>query len=150
MRAVLLSSEHAAHGRVDFAAVIMLDADCDARWLKIASVRVLASLVAGPNAGAWWARLREGVHQTGVAEVGAEDERVRLALVAIAYSEAFERGADGRLEELDAIDEFSDRDLAHAAAMHCGHVMRQAAGDQVGELFARLRSKYGLGDGGAP
>lgn len=149
MRAVVLAAEHAANEHADLAAIVVADAESDPRWLLIGATRALVGLVAGPRATQAFEKLRDDTH-TLAAETGADDENVRLALAAIAYAQAYERGADRRLEELDRTGEFSDRDVAHAAAVLAGHVVLAMAGDRVGEVFGALRRAYGLGDGGAP
>lgn len=149
MRAVVLAAEHAADKRVDYACLVIADAECDPLWLKMAAVRALAGLLAGPYAAEAFARLQDDTHALA-AETGADDETVRLSLAAIAYAQAFERGADGRLAELDRLDEFTDRDVAHAAAVLAGHVVLALAGERTGDAFAALRRAHGLSDGGAP
>jgi hypothetical protein len=80
------------------------------------------------------------------AETGAPDGQVRLSLAAIALSEAYERGAIGRCDELVRMSEFTDLDIAHAAAVLAGHVVAYLAGDQTAAVFAAIRSRNGLAE----
>ena len=141
---VILAAEHAANGRADAAAAVMADSSAPPAWLRVTAVRSLAGLLAGPNATLWFDKLRTDAHVLA-ADVGAPDEQVRLSLAAIALAQAYERCALGRCAELVNTSEFSDLDIAHAAAVHAGSVIAYQAGDQTAEVFARLRRHHGIG-----
>lgn len=142
MLAVIDAAEQAAHGRAEAASVVIADAAVSSAWLRVAAVRALAGLLAGPHAGASFDKLRAEAHELA-AEVGADDEQVRLALAAIALAEAFERGQIGRCDQLVAVSEFSDLDVAHAASVLAGHVVAFLAGTDMAAVFATLRRQHG-------
>ncbi|CKI51676.1 hypothetical protein LTT02_21875 [Mycolicibacterium smegmatis] len=140
---VVRAAELAANGLADAASNVMADSASESAWLRIAAVRTLAGLLAGPDAAVRFDKLRADVHALATA-TGAPDEQARLSLAAIALAEAYERGAIGRCNELMSMAEFADLDIAHAAAVIAGHVVAYLAGDQSGALFAVLRRRHGL------
>jgi hypothetical protein len=148
LAAVIAAAEHAAHNRADASSLEMAESSASPAWLRIAAVRSLAGLLAGPNAAAWFDKLRDDAHELA-AQIGAPDEQVRLSLAAIALAQAYESGAIGRCVDLVNMSEFSDIDIAYAAAVHAGSVVAYVAGEQTAEVFARLRQRHGVQGGAA-
>ncbi|MGV0849459.1 hypothetical protein [Mycolicibacterium phlei] len=140
---VVRAAELAANGRADAASNVVADAVSESAWLRIAAVRTLAGLLAGPDAAARFDKLRADVHELATA-TGASDEQARLSLTSIALAEAYERGAIGRCNELTDMAEFPDLDVAYAAAVICGHVVAYLADGHTDAVFAALRRRHGL------
>lgn len=129
------------------AATIMRQSPHDPRWLAIASVRALAGLAAGPEAREKLDQMRCETLQLAEA-TGADDLLVTLYLEVLACAEAYERGALLRVDEITRDSQFLPSDYAVVAAQFAGQLVACMAGDDAGQVFAALRHKYGVEDGG--
>ena len=140
---VVRAAELAAHGHAEAASNVMADAASEPAWLRIAAVRTLAGLLAGPDAATRFDKLRADVHELATA-TNAPDEQARLSLASIALAEAYERGAIGRCNELTSMAEFPDLDVAYAAAVISGHIVAYLSDGHTDAVFAVLRRRHGL------
>lgn len=142
--ALIDAARHYAYQQPDQAHHVLASSGVDVRWLAGAGVRALARMVAGPQASAWWEKLRGEINNFSDP---ARSLDVAANLEIIAVAEAFERGALRRVTEIAAMTDCTPDDYVFISARHIGNMAAHAEQRgvcSVDEMMQRLRRACGL------
>ncbi len=133
----ITAAQHAAQGDPLQCCVTIAESRCNPGWLVIASVSLLAAVIAE---GVTADELRAEVLRIA-ADTGASNYMVTASLEVVALAEAMQRDELPTIYELFAGSQVSAFDLAHGACSLTGQSIA-AVGVDVPGVFDRLR-RYG-------
>lgn len=131
------------------ALILIMGTDVPIQHLAEAALKVFALVMSGDNASSRFDEMRTVTHQLA-AEAGADDRQVVLNQEVIGAAQAIEQGDLNRARVITSTSMFMLIDFAHVAVSLTGQAVAGWVGrDRAPEVFAALRSDYGVQHGAA-